>query len=94
LALQGDGPRTEPTQSYTAPAYTAPNPVPPPVPAPVLDLVPEAPAQTPVADNGGGRQSGRTQIDSAPQVPSQSSGTGDRGGSKSAGGERRGARGD
>jgi hypothetical protein len=98
LALQGDGPRTEPAESYTAPAYTAPNtvpaPAPPPVPAPVLDLVPETPVQTPVADNGGGRQIGRTQIDSAPQVPSQSSGTGDRGGSKSAGGERRGTRGD
>jgi len=98
LALQGDGPRTEPTQSYTAPTYTAPDPVPAPapdpVPAPVLDLVPEAPVQTPVADNGGGRQSGRTQIDSAPQVPTQSSGSGDRGGSKNAGGERRGARGD
>jgi hypothetical protein len=98
LALQGDGPRTGPAESYTAPAYTAPNPVPapapPPAPAPVLDLVPETPVQTPVADNGGGRQIGRTQIDSAPQVPSQSSGTGDRGGNKSAGGERRGTRGD
>jgi hypothetical protein len=98
LALQGDGPRTEPAESYTAPAYTAPNPVPAPAPAPVPDLVPdlvpEAPVQTPLADNGGGRQSGRAQIDSAPQVPSQSSGTGDRGGSNSAGGERRGTRGD
>lgn len=112
LALQGDGPRTEPTRSYSAPAYTAPantapaytepdpapapvpDPAPSPVPDPVLDLVAEAPAQVPVAGSGGGRQSGRAQIDSAPQVPSQSSGTGDRGGSKSAGGARRGTRGD
>ncbi len=109
LALQGDRPRTEQAESYTAPAYTAPAPMPAPMPAPApvpapapppapaLDLVPEAPAQTRVTGNGGGRQSGRTQIDSAPQapqVPTQSSGTGDRGGSKNAGGGRRGARGD
>ena len=98
LALPGDGPRTEPAQSYTAPVYTAPAPVPAPAPAPVpdpvLDLVPEPPVQTPVAGNSGGRQSGRAQIDSTPPVPSQSSGTGDSGGSKSAGGERRGTRGD
>jgi hypothetical protein len=107
LALQGDGPRTEPARSYTAPAYTepdpapapAPDPAPAPVPDPILDLAPEAPAQAPIAGNagnggyGGGRQSGRAQIDSAPNVPSQSSGTGDSGGGKSAGRERRGSRG-
>jgi hypothetical protein len=101
-----------PAPTYTAPAPApdpapapapapapdpAPAPAPAPPPAPVLDLVPEAPAQTRVTGNGGGRQSGRTQIDSAPQapqVPTQSAGTGDRGGSKNAGGGRRGARGD
>jgi hypothetical protein len=59
LALQGDGPRTEPTQSYSAPAYTEPDPVSDPapdlvsdpVPDPVSDSVPD-PMPDPVSDLG------------------------------------------
>ncbi len=84
LALQGDRPRPEPTESYTAPSYTAP--------LPELDPIPDAPAQTPVANNGGGRQAGRTQIDSPAPALAQSLGN-DGGGGSNAGSTRRGKRG-
>lgn len=91
VALQGDRPRPEPTQAYTAPP-------PPPVTVPEIDVpevsAPQIPDES-SAFNGGGRQAGRTQIDSAPQAPvsSPALSNNDGGGGNSSGGARRGGRG-
>jgi hypothetical protein len=91
LALQGDRPRAEPTEAFSAPPPPAPAPLPPApqVPEPQLPELQLPPPEPPAVPESLGRQAGRAQAD----MPVQASGGSDGGGESRSGGARRGGRG-
>jgi hypothetical protein len=92
VALQGDRPRPEPTEAFSAPPPPAPAPQPPApqVPEPQLPELQLPAPEPPAVPESIGRQAGRAQAD----IPVQASGGNDGGGGEGrSGGARRGGRG-